>query len=113
MLPLNVAEYEALAERRVHPAAWDYYATGADDEVALHENRAVFERILLRPRALVDVSQAEPAPPVLGPAVSMPILVAPTAMPRLACEEGERATACAAGAVGTLMTASTESWCSL
>ncbi len=113
MLPLNVAEYEALAEPRMHPAAWDYYATGNDDEVTLRENRAAFERIRLRPRMLVDVSQVDTATTALGTPVSMPILIAPTAMHRFACEEGERATARAAGAAGTLMTASTESWCPL
>jgi isopentenyl diphosphate isomerase/L-lactate dehydrogenase-like FMN-dependent dehydrogenase len=113
MLPLNVAEYEALAEPRMHPAAWDYYATGTDDEVTLRENRAAFARIKLRPHMLVDVSHVDTATTVLGLPVSMPILIAPTAMHRLACEDGERATARAAGAAGTLMTASTESWCPL
>ena len=113
MLPLNVAEYEALAEPRMHPAAWDYYATGNDDEVTLRENRAAFERIQLRPRMLVDVSHVDTATTVLGTPVSMPILIAPTAMHRFACEEGERATARAAGSAGTLMAASTESWCPL
>ncbi|HEV8194141.1 MAG TPA: alpha-hydroxy acid oxidase [Ktedonobacterales bacterium] len=113
MLPLNVAEYEALAEPRMHPAAWDYYATGTDDEVTLRENQAAFARIWLRPRMLADVSSVDAATTVLGTPVSMPILIAPTAMHRFACEEGERATARAAGAAGTLMTASTESWCPL
>lgn len=113
MLPLNVAEYETLAEARVHPAAWDYYATGTDDEVTLRENQAAFARIKLHPRMLVDVSQVDTATTVLGMPVTMPILIAPTAMHRFACEEGERATARAAGAAGTLMAASTESWCPL
>jgi 4-hydroxymandelate oxidase len=113
MLPLNVAEYEALAEQRMHPAAWDYYATGTDDEVTLRENRAAFARIKLRPRMLVDASRVDMTTTALGTPVSMPIFIAPTAMHRFACEEGERATARAAGAVGTLMTASTESSCSL
>jgi isopentenyl diphosphate isomerase/L-lactate dehydrogenase-like FMN-dependent dehydrogenase len=106
--PIVVADYEALAHARMHPAAWDYYAAGAGDEITLRENRAVFDRMRLRPRVLVDVSSIDTATTVLGSPVAMPILVTPTAMHRYACEEGECATARAAGAAGTLMVAATE-----
>ncbi len=106
--PLTVAEYEALAQARMHPAAWDYYAAGAGDEITLRENVAAFDRIRLRPRVLVDVSHIDTATTVLGSSVAMPILVAPTAMHRYACEEGECATARGASTAGTLMVAATE-----
>jgi 4-hydroxymandelate oxidase len=107
--PVNVFEYEALARERLHPAVWDYFSGGANDEVTLGENRAAFGRIQLRPRVLVDVSQINVATTLLGTPVAMPICVAPSAMHGAACKEGECATACAAGALGTLMAASTES----
>ena len=107
MQPINVSDYEALAAARVEPAAWDYYRGGAEDEVSLHANRSAFERIRLRPRMLVDVSTRELRTTVLGTPVSMPILVAPTAYHCLACEEGECATAQAAGVAGTVMVIST------
>ncbi|MBF6591279.1 MAG: alpha-hydroxy-acid oxidizing protein [Ktedonobacterales bacterium] len=107
MEPINVLEYEALAQARMVASHWDYYAGGSDDEVTLRANRAAFERIRLRPRVLVDVSQIELATTVLGVPVQMPILVAPTALHGLAHDEGECATARAAGAAGTLMTVST------
>lgn len=47
------------ADERLHPGVWDYYSTGADDEVTLRENRVAFERIQLRPRVLVDVSHVD------------------------------------------------------
>lgn len=109
MRPLNVAEYEALARERLPPAVWDYFSAGADDEVTLRENRAAFARIHVRPRTLVDVSQVSLCTALLGAEVAMPLCVAPTAMHGAACDEGECATAQAAGAVGTLMVASTES----
>jgi isopentenyl diphosphate isomerase/L-lactate dehydrogenase-like FMN-dependent dehydrogenase len=109
MRPINVFEYEELARERLHPAVWDYYSAGANDEVTLHENRAAFERIQLRPRMLVDVSRISMTTTLLGTAVAMPIGVAPTAMHGAACAEGECATAQAAGALGGLMVASTES----
>ena len=109
MRPINIAEYEALARERLHPAVWDYFSGGANDEETLRENRAAFARIQLRPRVLVDVRQIDMATTLLGAPVAMPICVAPSAMHGAACEDGECATAQAAGALGTLMAASTES----
>jgi isopentenyl diphosphate isomerase/L-lactate dehydrogenase-like FMN-dependent dehydrogenase len=110
MDPVNVVEYEALARARMNPAAWDYYAGGSDDEVTVRESRAAFERIRLRPRVLVDVSRVETATTVLGSPISMPVLVAPTALHGLASpEDAECATARGTGAAGTLMVVSTSS----
>jgi isopentenyl diphosphate isomerase/L-lactate dehydrogenase-like FMN-dependent dehydrogenase len=107
--PVNLFEYEAMAHKRLPPAVWDYFSGGANDEVTLRENRAAFERIQIRPRVLVDVSQISMATTLLGAPVAMPICVAPSAMHGAACEDGECATAAAAGALGTLMAVSTES----
>ena len=109
MQPINIAEYEEQARERLHPAVWDYFSGGANDEETLRENRAAFARIQLRPRVLVDVRQIDMATTLLGAPVAMPICVAPSAMHGAACEDGECATAQAAGALGTLMAASTES----
>jgi isopentenyl diphosphate isomerase/L-lactate dehydrogenase-like FMN-dependent dehydrogenase len=108
MRPINMAEYKELARERLHPAVWDYFSGGANDEVSLRENRAAFERILLRPRVLVDVSQIVMSTTLLGTPVAMPICLAPSAMHGAACADGECDTARAAGALGTLMVASTE-----
>lgn len=113
MRPITIAEYETLARQRLHPAVWDYYSAGADDEVTLRENRAAFERLRLRPHTLVDVSAVDLRTHVLGHALTMPIGLAPTATHGAACVAGEQATAQAAGVVGTLMIASTESTCSM
>jgi 4-hydroxymandelate oxidase len=107
MDPINILEYETLAFERLEPMALDYYRGGAGDEATLRANRTAFERIRLRPRMLVDVSECSLATTALGVPVSMPIMVAPTAYHCLACPEGECDTARGAGAVGTLMTAST------
>lgn len=102
-MPINVVEYEARAQERLEPSAFDYYVSGADDEVTLRDNRAAYERLRLAYRVLVDVSRIDAATTVLGSRVAMPVLVAPTAFHRMACEEGERATVRAAGAAGTIM----------
>src|SRR6266849_3785292 len=68
--------------------AYDYYASGANDEITLRENRVAYERITLLPRMLVDVSERHMGTTALGEPVSMPILVAPTAFQGLAHPEG-------------------------
>jgi isopentenyl diphosphate isomerase/L-lactate dehydrogenase-like FMN-dependent dehydrogenase len=107
--PVNVFEYEALAQAKMNPAFWDFYQGGSDDEVTLRANRTAFERIRLRPRVLVDVSAGalNMRTTVLGTPVNMPVLVAPMAMHSMAHPEGECATAQGAGMANTLMVAST------
>jgi len=110
---INLFDYESLAQARLDPATWGYYAGGSDDEVTLRENRAAFERIRLRPRVLVDVACCDLHTTVLGTPVALPVLIAPTAFHSLAHPEGECATARAAGRVGTVLVASSSSNCSL
>lgn len=107
MQPINLAEYEPLARKCMQPSHWDYYQSGANDEITLRENCQAFQRIRLRPRMLVDVSSVETRTTVLGCEVSAPILVAPMAYHKLAHVEGEAATARGTGAAGTLMCVST------
>src|ERR1700757_518099 len=109
MQPLNVREYEAMAQERLessNPAAWHFYQGGSDDEVTLHENRAAFGRLRLRPRVLVDVSKIETGTAILGTQIAMPICIAPTAQHMYGHENGECVTARGAAAAGTLMVAS-------
>jgi 4-hydroxymandelate oxidase len=106
MLPsgaLNLRELEELAREKLSPMAYAYYASGALEEVTLRENVAAWARLPLHYRVLVDVSERDLSTTVLGAPVSMPILVAPTAFHKLACEAGELATARAAAAEGTVM----------
>jgi 4-hydroxymandelate oxidase len=104
---INLFDYEREAERRIPPSHWGYIAGGANDEVTLGANRAAFERILIRYRTMVDVTTRDLRTTVLGVPVSMPVLVAPMAMQKLAHAEGECATARAARNAGTLMITST------
>jgi 4-hydroxymandelate oxidase len=107
MEPINIFELEARARERMELQSFDYYASGAHDEVTLRANRAAFERLAIAYRVLVDVSRRDLATTVLGMPVAMPMLVAPTAFHCLATPEGEVATARAAGGAGTVMILST------
>jgi isopentenyl diphosphate isomerase/L-lactate dehydrogenase-like FMN-dependent dehydrogenase len=100
--PINVADYERLAEERLEPETYGYVVGGAGDEVTLRENVAAFGRWLLRPRTLVDVSEATTRATVLGQEISMPLLVAPTALQPLIHADGEVGLARAAAAAGTV-----------
>jgi 4-hydroxymandelate oxidase len=61
----------------------------------------------------VDVSRRSTRTTVLGSEIDFPVLVAPTAFQRLACDDGELATAKAAAAAGTVMILSTAATCSI
>ena len=87
--PCNVARLRAARARALSEGAYGYFAGGAGDERTLRENVEAYARWRLRPRALVDVSEATTATTVLGTEVSMPLLVAPVAFQRMAHPDGE------------------------
>jgi len=113
MNPVNLFEFEELAKQSVEKSAYDYIASGAEDEITLRENREAWERIVFRPRVLVDVSKVDMRTTLFGTEISMPVILAPTAMQKLVHDEGECATAKAAQAAGTIYTLSTISSCSI
>jgi 4-hydroxymandelate oxidase len=101
-LLLSIGDYARAAGSRLSRDALDYYEGGALDELTLRENTEGWTRVKLYYRVLAGVGARDLSTTVLGQPVSMPILVAPTAFHKLACEEGEIATARAAKATGTL-----------
>ncbi|MEM1206663.1 MAG: alpha-hydroxy acid oxidase [Acidobacteriota bacterium] len=105
--PINIWDYEEAARAGMPKMAYDYYASGAFDEITLRENHRAYDRLRLVYRVLRDVSQRTQATEVLGHPIEMPVIVAPTAFHRLAHDDGEVATARAAAAAGTIMTLST------
>jgi isopentenyl diphosphate isomerase/L-lactate dehydrogenase-like FMN-dependent dehydrogenase len=104
---VEIGDFEAAARDQLSKMAYDYYASGANDQVTLRENRAAFERILLSPKMLVDVSRIDLTTSVLGMPLNAPFMIAPTAFQRMAHRDGELATARAAHAQGIAMTLST------
>jgi isopentenyl diphosphate isomerase/L-lactate dehydrogenase-like FMN-dependent dehydrogenase len=103
----SIADVARAAVDVLPPGTYGYYAGGAGDERTLEANVAAYGRHHLRPRVLVDVSATSAATTVLGTPVSMPLLVAPTALQRMAHPDGEPGTARAAAAAGTIFTLST------
>src|SRR5829696_10481048 len=105
--PLNLHEYESAARDRLPPMVFDFVAGGSGDEVTLRGNRAAFDRWRLVPRVLRGLHEVSTATTVLGQDISLPVLIAPSGRHRLCHDEGERATARAARATGTIYTMST------
>ena len=111
MKPVNIWDYERLAEETLDANAAAYYFGGSGDEVTLRDNVAAFERRKLRPRMLVDVGEVSTKTAVLGTEIALPVLIAPLAMQRMAHPDGEEATARAAAAAGTIMCLSSAATC--
>jgi 4-hydroxymandelate oxidase len=107
MDPVNLVEFEQAARERLAREAYDYYAGGANDQFTLRRNRDAWSEIALHYPVLRDVSSRDTSTTILGEKISFPVMVAPTAFHRMACTEGECATARAAGRAGTVMVVST------
>ena len=107
MKPVTVSDIEKIAAEKFDKNAYDYYSSGADDEITLKENCNAFNRIFLKYRVLVDVSKRDMSAVILGHKTSVPFLIAPTSFQKMAHPEGEIATVKAAGKAGTVMILST------
>lgn len=94
---LNLYDFENVARNVLSREAWAYYHYGSEDEAAVQENTAVWNRVWLRPRVLVDVLKVDSRCDILGQASSMPLYISATASGKLGYEEGELALTRAAG----------------
>jgi len=94
---VRLAAFEPMARAAIDPAAYDYIAGGAWDEITLAENEAAWTRRRLRPRVLVDVSRVDPTTTLLGSPTALPLAIAPMATHSLAHPDAELATARADG----------------
>ncbi len=106
---VDLAGFESLARAVMEPAAFDYVAGGAWDEITLADNLDAWKRRRLRPRVLIDVGAIDASSTFLGRAVSMPVAIAPMAAHGLAHPDAELATARAAAEAGVPFTLSTMS----
>ena len=111
--PVNIKEFQELARKSLPKMYFDFINGGAEDQHTLRENVAAFCSITLsfkpvilinkqghrfksllfgllsmRPRILVDVSRIDISTTILGYHTSSPIMIAPTAMHKLAHPEG-------------------------
>lgn len=105
----NIADLCEIAKRRLPKGLFEFVDRGTEDEVSLHNNRAVFERIRLRPRTLAGVAGRSQEIMLFGNTHKMPIVIAPTGIAGLLWHEGEIALARAAAEAGIPFTLATGS----
>jgi isopentenyl diphosphate isomerase/L-lactate dehydrogenase-like FMN-dependent dehydrogenase len=109
----NIEDLRHMAQNCLPRVAYDYLEGGAEEDATLRENRAVFERIRLKPRTLVDVSKRSQETTLFGDTFNMPFGIAPTGAAGLYCFEADIALARAAAAAGVPFVLSTASFTAL
>lgn len=105
--PLNLSDFETLAREKLDPAAYGYYASGANDEITLRDNRAAYERLRLHPRVLRCAGRPDLQTTLFGQTHPFPLLIAPMGYMQYAHPDGEMALARAAAARGITLILST------
>jgi L-lactate dehydrogenase (cytochrome) len=109
----SIEDLRLLAQRKVPLAFYDYAASGSYNEETLRANRADLEKIRLRQRVLVDVSERSLATTIVGQKVSAPFALSPIGLLGMQHGDGEILAANAANDAGIPFTLSTMSICSI
>src|SRR5262245_27727135 len=84
-----IEDLRTLARRKVPRAFFDYVEAGSYSEDTLRTNRADMERIRLRQRVLVDVSERDLSTTMVGEKVALPIALAPIGICGMQHGDGE------------------------
>lgn len=93
---LSIAELRAIAKRRVPHFAFEYVDSGAEDEITLKRNQAVFNSIQFVYRVLKDTAQRRQHTTLFDQQIDAPLIIAPTALNNMQCKNGDIALARAA-----------------
>jgi L-lactate dehydrogenase (cytochrome) len=101
------------ARRKVPRAFFDYAQAGSYSQQTLRANRDHLERITLRQRVLVDVSQRDLTTSIIGEPARLPLALAPVGLCGMQHGDGEILACRAAQAAGIPFTLSTMSICSI
>jgi L-lactate dehydrogenase (cytochrome) len=101
------------ARRKVPRAFFDYAQAGSYSQQTLRANRDDLERITLRQRVLVDVSQRDLTTSIIGEPARLPLALAPVGLCGMQHGDGEILACRAAQAAGIPFTLSTMSICSI
>jgi L-lactate dehydrogenase (cytochrome) len=108
-----IEDLRQAARRKVPRAFFDYAEGGAYAEQTLNANRVDLERIKLRQRILVDVSNRSTKTTILGEPIALPLALAPIGLCGMQHGDGEILACRAAHAAGIPFTLSTMSICSI
>ncbi|MDH5747804.1 MAG: alpha-hydroxy-acid oxidizing protein [Rhodospirillales bacterium] len=109
----NIADLREMAKRRLPRGIFEFVDRGAEDEVALRNNRQAFEGIKLKSRVLADVSSRSLETTLFGKTYSMPLGISPTGTAGLLSYGGEIAIAQAAAKANIPYTVATPAMTSM
>ena len=104
---LTIADLRDLSRLRLPRVVFDYIDGGAEAEVTLRRNCAVFDEVSFRPRSAVVIDVVGLNTSVLNLPIDIPVVLAPVGSARMFYPRGEVAAARAAGAAQTIYTLST------
>ena len=110
---VTLASIEEAARDQLDAGVFDYFAGGSGSEITLRENTAAFGRVRFRQRVLKGIQWPTTEVSILGRAAGLPMLLAPTALQKLAHPEGEVATATAARSANIPFCLATRSTCTI
>ena len=108
-----IEDLRQVARRKVPRAFFDYAEAGSYSQETLRANREDLERIKLRQRVLVDVSQRDLTTTIIGEQARLPLALAPIGLCGMQHGDGEILACRAAQAAGIPFTLSTMSICSI
>lgn len=105
----NIADFREVAKRRLPKGVFEYVDRGAEDEIAMADNREVFKRLKLRTKFMVDLSKRDMGVDIFGKRIEFPLVISPTGVAGLCWYQGEHQLAKAAAAKGVPFTLATGS----
>ena len=108
-----IEDLRVLARRRVPKMFYDYVDVGSWTESTYRANEADLQRILLRQRVAVNLSERSLRSRLAGREAAMPVAIAPTGLTGMVHADGEILAARAAQRFGVPFTLSTVSICSI
>lgn len=100
---LDVFQLKAVARQVLDRPTWHFVQNGADDGKTMDANRTAFDAWQIRARRLVDVTQTDMSLELFGERLDNPILLAPVGNQLAINEQGELATARAAGSAHVMI----------
>ena len=109
---INIADLRRAARARLPRIVFEYLEGGAEDEITLARNRAVFEQVAFVPRITAGHAKPDLSVTLFGDRLALPIVVGPTGLNGIFWRGADLALARAAersGAAFALGTASNES----
>jgi isopentenyl diphosphate isomerase/L-lactate dehydrogenase-like FMN-dependent dehydrogenase len=97
---LNIEDFRTVAKKRLPKWIFEFIDRGTEDETAMPHIRHAFNRIKLKNRAFVDMTNRDLGTTLFGKRIALPMAIAPTASAGLCWYEGELELARAAAKFG-------------